>query len=277
MRLLLVVSTVTLLVVWGCDVGGQKQSKKGKQAMKKLEEQWKKAVKEADEACAKADKNKVEDVLEAFEKCKAALDVLPFGKKRDEMEKQAEEWNKLLRKVVRRKYIELMSKAAPVVLKGDIRSAINIMKDYPSKVDGYNFPDIEDGLKRYRSVLEKQDKWTDAMRKMYQRAVELAKQGDTESIFREASEWVKPANKMYNDGYRLMKAGKREAGMKMQQDALFHLTLLQVLLIGAAETELAHISTKDRKLEYLESLKNFGEGRQISGYVTKRKKLLLGK
>ena len=79
MRLLLVVSTVTLLVVWGCDVGGQKQSKKGKQAMKKLEEQWKKAVKEADEACAKADKNKVEDVLEAFEKCKAALDVLPFA------------------------------------------------------------------------------------------------------------------------------------------------------------------------------------------------------
>ena len=276
MRLLLVVSTVTLLVVWGCDVGGQKQSKKGKQAMKKLEEQWKKAVKEADEACAKADKNKVEDVLEAFEKCKAALDVLPFGKKRDEMEKQAEEWNKLLRKVVRRKYIELMSKAAPVVLKGDIRSAVNIMKDYPSKVDGYNFPDIEDGLKRYRSVLEKQDKWTDAMRKMYQRAVELAKQGDTESIFREAKDWVKPAYRLYNDARRLARTN-REKAVEMQKQALFHLTLLQVLLIGAAETELAHISTKDRKLEYLESLKNFGEGRQISGYVTKRKKLLLGK
>ncbi|RKY13212.1 MAG: hypothetical protein DRP82_05735 [Planctomycetota bacterium] len=274
MRLTLI---VILLLLLGCDVGGQKQSKKGKQALKRLEEQWKKAVKEANEACAKADKSRVEDVLEAFEKCRAALDVLPFGKKRDEMEKQAEEWNRLLRKVVRRKYIELMSKAAPAVLRGDIRSAISIMKNYPSKLDAYNFPDIEDGLKRYRSVLEKQNEWTDAMRKMYQEAVQLAKQGNTELIFREASRWVKPANKMYNDGYRLMKAGKREAGMKMQQDALFHLTLVQILLIGAAETELARIRTKERKLEYLESLKNFGEGRQISGYITKRKKLLLGK
>jgi len=277
MRLSLAIFAAVLLVALGCDVGEQRQSKKGKRAMKKLEERWKKAAEEADEACAKADRSKVEDVLEAFEKCKAALDVLPFGKKRDEMEKRAEEWNRLLRKVVRRKYIELMSKATPAVLKGDVKSAINIMKNYPSKVDGYNFPDIEDGLKRYLSVLEKEDRWSDAMRKMYQRAVELAKQGDTESIFREASEWVKPASKMYNDGYRLMKAGKRKAGMKMQQDALFHLTLVQILLIGAVETELAHIRAKDRKLEYLESLRSFGEGRQIGGYVTKRKKLLLSR
>jgi len=176
---------------------------------------------------------------------------------------------------VRRRYIELMAKATQLVLKDDIRGAINTMKDYPERLDGYSFRDME-ALSRYRSVLEKQDKWTDAMRKMYRRAVELARQGDAESIFREASEWVKPANKMYNDGYRLIKAGKRKAGMKMQQDALFHLTLVQILLIGAMETEMARISQKERKLEYMETLRGYGEYRQITGYINKRKELLKG-
>lgn len=264
---------VVLFLFLGCEVGEEERSRKGREVVKKLEERWKKAYKDAEEACAKADKGNLEDVLRAFEKCKEALDVLPFGKRREEMEKKAKEWNVLLRKMVRRRYIELMARATPLVLKGDIRGAVKTMKDYPEGLESYSFSDIEDGLKRYRGVLEKQDRWTDSMRRMYRRAVELAKSGDMETIFREAREWVKEGNRLYNDGVRMMKEN-REAGLKKQQEALFHLTLVQVLLIGALETELSKMSGKERKVEYLETLRGFGESRQISGYITKRKKLL---